>query len=932
MAEWKLLSNLFHSGIWNDISGDTYTRNTATITRGRADALQEAPPATVALTLDNRGGEYNPRNPLSPLYGVAGLNTRGRLTFGTPHVASAVTDAVDSTSHVAPSVDSPTDDALLICAWANPDPSNSYTLPGGMSTGPTTSDSLTTMAAAHEAISSAGATGTRTATVGTSEDYTAASVLLHGDSPSVALTGGFSVVLGSIGATAGNWWVVVSYMAWGLQDTHGAGREDDFPAPDYPSDTDGGGWILLADSGVADWADAQAEYARMKVWAKRVKTTGTHTLWIDNPGDELDSVQSVFYEIADVTDWQFRHTGEAGSWTPRRDVDEFDRWTDMTIAGVTRRLGRGADPLDDSIKRFAQLRDPVGYWPLSDTDDDGKGIARAVIGSNMKADLFNSPSDLYYPQWGQGSLAPWLPASLRTPQINSAARPADPRIRGPVQTDAGGFSADLMIRFLPPETEGNINQALICRWESDPDLPLSASYFLIIAPQTGNVVVEGFGASLPQSYPPIFDGRVHHVRVDFTEGAGDLTDVDVYVDGSQILSSSIDIGAATTPAIVAHNYFFSSQTDETGNFDLGPITLWNAADAPNVADSLAAYFGHAGEHAGRRFLRLCAEEDIPAAVVGDPDDTQLIGPQHPDPLLGLLREVELADDGLIYEPRQFAGLTMRTGRSRYNQPAVLELDYTAAQVAPPLEPVVDDLEIRNDWTVSRRDGGSARAVQRTGPNNVNKPEDDPQGVGRYTTSLDVNTVSDVQLPSHAGWHLHVSTVDDIRYPQVTVDLDASPDLVAAASAVDIGDRITVANLPTDLSYDVASLVVLGYTETIGPFRRVITFNCAPASPYQVAEIGHDDYGVVAPGGTALDEDLDTTETGVDVTDNYGYLWVDEAVPFDIIIGGERMTVTAVGAASGNDQTLTVTRSVNGVVKAHSSGDRVDLLHKSYIGL
>lgn len=46
-------------------------------------------------------------------------------------------------------------------------------------------------------------------------------------------------------------------------------------------------------------------------------------------------------------------------------------------------------------------------------------------------------------------------------------------------------------------------------------------------------------------------------------------------------------------------------------------------------------------------------------------------------------------------------------------------------------------------------------------------------------------------------------------------------------------------------------------------------------------------------------------------------------PLTIICGGERMTVTACSGSS-NPQTLTVTRSVNGVVKAHTSGDAVTI--------
>lgn len=55
----------------------------------------------------------------------------------------------------------------------------------------------------------------------------------------------------------------------------------------------------------------------------------------------------------------------------------------------------------------------------------------------------------------------------------------------------------------------------------------------------------------------------------------------------------------------------------------------------------------------------------------------------------------------------------------------------------------------------------------------------------------------------------------------------------------------------------------------------------------------------------------------------GPVWSDTAVPYDICIGGERMTVTAVTGA-GAAQVFTVTRSVNDVAKAHASGAAVGL--------
>jgi hypothetical protein len=55
------------------------------------------------------------------------------------------------------------------------------------------------------------------------------------------------------------------------------------------------------------------------------------------------------------------------------------------------------------------------------------------------------------------------------------------------------------------------------------------------------------------------------------------------------------------------------------------------------------------------------------------------------------------------------------------------------------------------------------------------------------------------------------------------------------------------------------------------------------------------------------------------------IWTTSAgdFPFDIMVAGEQMTVTTI-TGTGSPQTFHVTRSVNGVVKAHVAGEDVRL--------
>src|SRR5690606_424127 len=100
----------------------------------------------------------------------------------------------------------------------------------------------------------------------------------------------------------------------------------------------------------------------------------------------------------------------------------------------------------------------------------------------------------------------------------------------------------------------------------------------------------------------------------------------------------------------------------------------------------------------------------------------------------------------------------------------------------PLSPVLDDQRLRNDITVQREGGSSARLVD----------EESIQTEGQYDDSLTLNVWRDDQLIDLAGWELHLGTWQGMRVPQVTIDLlTARPEVRDAWLTIDIGYRLTI---------------------------------------------------------------------------------------------------------------------------------------------
>jgi hypothetical protein len=246
----------------------------------------------------------------------------------------------------------------------------------------------------------------------------------------------------------------------------------------------------------------------------------------------------------------------------------------------------------------------------------------------------------------------------------------------------------------------------------------------------------------------------------------------------------------------------------------------------------------------------------------------------------------------------------------------------------------DDFGLANDVTAARPDGGEHRTVITTGPRGVD-------AAGRVAKQETFEVASDPQLGLVSGWWAWHGTWDEDRYPTIRINLRSlslrtdGPALVAAVQALAEGDLVVITNPPAGMPAEQIEQIVLGITETITVDEWLVDLHTAAARPFLVAVIGDQTYGITGSDSTTLGEALDTTETGVDIDCGAGADWVHEGVDYDIKVGGERMTVTAIGSATGTfpnrTQTLTVTRSVNGIVKAHATAAPVEMWHQTVIG-
>lgn len=847
----------FLDGQWVDISEDV--QEPLAITRGSSAEGQVANPAKLMMSLADTDanasgvvGTYDPYNANSPYFGLWGENTPVRVYLGTPHLGVDDGFGANSTSHVAPSVTA-TEAGLLVCMWASGTTTGNYTLPGGM-TGLTEQDNSLTSRAAYESVA-AGATGTRTATFSVLDVGIGVSVVLHGSSLVVQDAQSDSTASGdltmTVDVTAGWWLVAIQYVG-------GDGTENDVPYGDE------GGWIALAEGG-------------MHSWVKRVGRTGEQHVIFPATGTNHVAILAV---SGDVADWDFRFHGEVSSirhdWEHENDVH-----ADVIAQGVLRRLQQGSSPLQSALRRAILATEPVAYWPLE--DDAG-------------ADQSASSSSGQQPMRVAGTVTfavdSDLPGSGATPDLSGGA------LFGRV---SGGSATSWYVEFwikcdFTSDAVGRI-------YTSSPDtsaiwrilFPVDAAddFSVII----GDIEGSADGAVASSAVGAGFDGVWHHIAIAAVQGGSDV-DASLYIDGELAGTGGV---ASSTLGRVTEVW---ANHQDTANNDVHSFAHIAVSDSgptlATLATTVAAGSGHTGETAGQRFERLCREEGIAVHIVGDPDDTERMGAQASDTLVNLLRSCETIDMGVMYEPREALALGYRTRQSLYTQAATVTADY--CDLSPPIEPVTDDRFRRNDVTVVRRNGSSARAVKEDGPMSVQAP---PNGVGRYDTTVTVAAEHDTQLAGLAGWWMRLGTVPERRYPQLVSELAGLSDAAARAfRALDIGDRLAVVdNLPARLQSTGLDQIMLGYTEVLTAPVWDWFANTAPYSPYRVGVFGDD--STVDPdrytgdGGT-LAIAVDADDTSLRVLPG-PWRWTTDADDFDpdirVLIAGETIDLSAIANAA-----------------------------------
>lgn len=953
---------LYLNGAWRDVSSHVRYESGVTYRRGRMSEDATTPPSECTLVLDNGpskgNGAYTVQNPLSPWYGYLQEFTPAELKLLNV-VDTATTNAVSSWG----STDAHAKGAWDVLAWTNTGGvASDYNKTGGKAThliSVANSNRFSHLAGFSQrdldmaitmSLSITDVTGgvigsdflLRAQSLG---EYYAMRVLIQTDeSVTIDIVDAFGTSLTSGPLTVpGLTHTSSQALRMRMQCEGQTVRAKIWPSTGVEPFT----WHkTFIDEGF----DATTENLRDAagfVGIRSIVGAGNTNVPVTISFDDLE----ISTMIA---------AGEVSSWPQARDTTGRDQTVRIVIGGPKRRLitaktiARSALYNQFMVNALGgYLPTPVAYFPLEDGAQTATDkILEAMRGySSMKFLPSNLSAEVSKVTWANEHSRP---GAKQAPSLTGGGHLIVDLSPVP-QRDWWGATWQVKFNY----SDGHIS---ILGAMSNPDTPIYMTFD--IAPETTQLEmrIDGGGLTVPSALVYDFGTKEdveqwHTMQLEVLQNGADVQFF-LSIDGA-FADGYTQAGYTMTSLQTVQ---LSSMTDASGDTSFSHLVVYGADIANlSIADVHLAARGNPGELPVFRVRRIAGEYGHTAQWIGEGGifgtpsgaspavgDGRPMGAQRVVNVTDLLNDCEKVDGGILYEQRSVAAFQFRTLRSMYCKSSWLTLSQSSGHLSSPLPAVPDDKLLTNRYTATRADGGEYVITVDSGPTSTLPP--DEGGIGLMERGDTFNLESETHLPDVANWQVARGQVRQERYPSIKVELHR-PDvyneagLIALLRDLDVGDQITLADLDSSYIYEDRDVSVIGISGVLDQIRHDMTLVSMPAELLRVWTLGSttataSEFARLDSDYTTIDEDLTTTETDVTIEVETGRaFWVNSVshpdnFPFNVICGGEVMTVTAGTAPAGQNQTWTVTRNVNNLPggKAHSAGAKISLHRPNYLGL
>lgn len=456
--------------------------------------------------------------------------------------------------------------------------------------------------------------------------------------------------------------------------------------------------------------------------------------------------------------------------------------------------------------------------------------------------------------------------------------------------------------------------------------------YLNSAGQLVVVVVKPFVGAVATitSTSTVGDNTERAVGFTVTTAAGTST-IRLWVDGVVEASATFATFSITIASLIvgAENWLYGT-TISPFNGTVANLGLWSTSLASMQAVYAGSLTGYDTDTADVRFARLTALAGIPAAWTATKGTftrrivtTATAGRTLSD----MLTELETAEGGRLSVDAQ--GRLVLASSSAYYTPARTLTLSALTHFDAPDDIGTDTDGLVNTWSGNIIDGDTLTVIDEDSQNDRGLATD---------TDTDVPLVFEDDLLQVGFWKVNTTSSPRPRLATVVAygaKLHESG-LLDDALALAEGDRLILTDLPTSAPYSTFTGMVERVEVDFGNGDALtLTFTVSEwvdISEWDSATIGRwaeDDGSITLSAGITSSATSFTVATAVGsppLTNAAGDL------PFDITVDGERMTVTAVSAAT-SPQTLTVTRGLAPTYgMAHSSGAAVSIWNPGLLGI
>jgi hypothetical protein len=498
--------------------------------------------------------------------------------------------------------------------------------------------------------------------------------------------------------------------------------------------------------------------------------------------------------------------------------DQVGQWSEVAIVASDRTARMAnARKLISCIGNEYMLDSPVAYYPLSDA-------AGAVVAGGKAA---SAQPNLAVTQVGSGGTLTFGSATGPGTDGLTAASFAPTNVtngkylQATLQSRPGGFTG------LTLECTVLTSAAVLQEVVQGADQ--YGNYVEITTTAAGKVQAVGF-YSFSQvtnftltSAASFNDGLTHHVVLTESQSGGTQT-VTLYVDGTSVGSTTYAAAGSIAVGILRVGGLPSGRAF-TGT--VAHVAAYTGALSSTrvTAHATAVSTGFAGESSNARIARLASYVGFAAGdVVLETGSSTSIQAQamNDAAALDLMRAVESTEAGLLFIDG--AGKLRLHARShRYNQATAYTFGTETYDVG--IASMYDKTGLANQVTASRTGGATVRV-----DNLISQGDASPGVGGIYTYDLPASiTTSDNEILDAANWYAYIHGTPSTRFPTIPVDLLTQQAIQASVMALELGDKVAIANLPAQAASSSVSVNIEGWTETDGADGSWdIVFNVSPA--------------------------------------------------------------------------------------------------------